>query len=105
MTFWFMLLFYILVHDHFRLQLKHRNGYADRKCHFMDVVVVVVASVSGFGGGVPLNPIHLSFCFTSALVDMDQPLTLKESGFFFSHVAFIGELEACVVCKKKRKSF
>lgn len=97
MTFWFMLLFYILVHDHFRLQLKHRNGYADRKCHFMDVVVVVVASVSGFGGGVPLNPIHLSFCFTSALVDMDQPLTLKESGFFFFHVAFIGELEACGV--------
>lgn len=71
---------------------------------FMDVVVVVVASGSGFGGGVPLNTIHLSFCFTSALVDMDQPLTLKESGIFFFHVAFIGELEACVVCKKK-KSF
>lgn len=75
-----------LYYDHFRLQLKHRNGYADRKCHFMDVVVVVVASGEGVGGrgGVPLNPIHLSFCFTSALVDMDQPLTLKESGICFS---------------------
>lgn len=56
-------------------------------------------------GGRPFKSHPLVLLFYLSARRHGSASHLKGIWNFFFHVAFIGELEACVVCKKKKKVF